>query len=270
LASDVVASVDAALVTAYGRALLLKVALVGLAGLLGWATSRRLRSAPAARSVRPVAVEALVLMAVLGGASALAAGQPALQPQLVDTAAPSERLAGQVADLQESIALRPNLPGESVVVVDVHDSRRPSPGPVTAVIVTVGGADAAGVADAEEAPAVADAARVGGVAATPVDVGRWIATVHLPASGTLPIEVVVRRRGLPDAVMTWAWTVGSGAPARPVLVSTQPVAGPLRLGAAALAGGLLLVGWVALEGARSRVARGTGSDPRRGRKAVRP
>jgi methionine-rich copper-binding protein CopC len=272
LASDVVGSVDAVLATAYGRTLLLKVALVGVAALLGWATTRRLRSTPVTRSVRPVAVEALVLTAVLAGAGALAAGQPALQPEFVETTAPSELLAGRVADLQESITVRPNRPGESVVLVDVHDSRRPSPGPVTAVVITLGAASV-GASRAPEASASADGTSPGtprGVDATPVDAGRWAATVRLPAAGSLPIGVVVHRRGLPDAVATWTWTVGSGAPTRAVLVSMQPATAPLRWAATSLAAGLLLAGWVALERARSRRAGGAPSVRGERRTVVRP
>jgi hypothetical protein len=242
LASDVIGSIDAALVTAYGRILLLKLALAGGAGLLGWRTTRRVRSTPAFRPVRAVFAEGLVLFAVLGAAGALAAGQPALQSELVSAGAPpTELLDGRVADLQESLAVRPNRPGDSVVLVDVHDTRRPSPGPVTAVVVTVGGGDS--------------------VTATRIDDGRWAArarlgvpdnTVPTPATPTTQIHVVVSRRGLPDVATTWSWTVGPTAAVRPVLVSAAPIAGVLQVLAGGLLLGLTLVWWVGLERTRFR------------------
>lgn len=251
LASDVIGSIDAALVTAYGRILMLKLALAGGAGLLGWRTTRRVRSAPTLRPARAVVAEGLVLFAVLGAAGALAAGQPALQPELVSAGrAPTELLDGRVADLQESVAVRPNRPGDSVVLVDVHDTRRPSPGPVTAVVVTVGGG--------------------GSVAATRIADGRWAARARLgvpgdtlttpatpttlttPTTPTTPIRVVVSRRGLPDVATTWSWTVGPTAAARPVLVSAAPIAGVLQVLAGGLLLGLTLVWWVGLERTRFR------------------
>src|ERR1700712_3782664 len=60
----------------------------------------------------------------------LTSGQPAREPQLVryaaDRAVPV--VNGAAADLQETLAVKPNLPGANVVLVGVFDTRRPSPG----------------------------------------------------------------------------------------------------------------------------------------------
>lgn len=233
LASSVVGSVDAALVTVYGRVLLAKVAVTVVAGLLGLSTTVALRRGSVARRTNRVRArlpfEVLALLAALGLAAVLTSAQPATEPLLVTAPAPRTVpvVDRQVADLQETVAVRPNRPGANVVLVGVFDTRRPSPGLVTAVVVRV--VDDGG---RRSAP----------VAAELIDDGQWSAAVDLAAPGAVRIEVVARRAGLPEAKGHYRWVVQ--APPRqtlPALVSTAPVAMPLRTLAGGLAALLLVV-----------------------------
>jgi copper transport protein len=212
LTSGVVGSVDAALVTFYGRALLLKVGVFAVIGVLGLVNHFRLRRA-AGPTVRyaTLAAEVALAVVVLGLAAVITSGQPAVEPQLVsDPAAEVVPLQdSRVADLQQTLAVRPNLPGRNLVMVDVFDTRRPAPAPVQQVTVAVVDADGTD-SPAVRAERLAD--------------GRWSAAVVLNSSGSARVEVAVRRPGLPDVVHTYDWAVGgANATARPVLVSTDPI-----------------------------------------------
>ncbi|GAA5035471.1 hypothetical protein GCM10023258_37360 [Terrabacter aeriphilus] len=253
LASDIVVSVDAVLLTGYGRILLAKLAVAALVGVLALRTTRAVHdrraggapgatlssgtavadvdsdAAPDAEAVSPavrprVVVEAVGLSFVVVLGALLASGQPAVSPRLVVADPPSLIDDRPVADLQQTVVLRPNRPGASVAVVDVLDTRRPSPGPVTGVTVSVGSTPAP---------------------AAPVTRGRWAAGVTLPAQGPLDVRVAVHRRGLPDVVSTIRWVVGPDAVDARVLVSKAPLAGPLTalavlLALAAVAGAFLV------------------------------
>lgn len=244
LAAGVVGSLDALLLTDYGRLLLAKVALVGGLLLLGAVNHRRLRH----RVGRGRALSRLVVGEAVGGLVVLlltalvTSGQPATERQLVaDPATPGSLLrTSQVGDLQEELTLRPNLPGPNVAVVRVADSRRPSPGPVAAVEV--------GVVDASGRTTLVPATRLGD--------GRWSASVSLPQWGSTSVRTVVTRRGVPAATVgDLDWTV-SAPPGTPgVLVSRTSLAGPLQTAAWALAGLLALGLLVALRRvARTRAA----------------
>lgn len=244
LTSDVIGSVDAALVTFYGRALLLKVLVFGVVGVLGVINHRRLR-----RSVAPLVPGATLVAEVglavvlLGLAAVITSGQPAVEPQLVkDPAAAVVPLQdARVTDLQQALAVRPNLPGRNLVLVDVFDTRRPAPAPVQQVMVGV--VDADGTASpAVRAERLAD--------------GRWSAAAVLNSSGAARIEVTVRRPGLPDAVHTYNWAVGGANVAgRPVLVSTDPIKKELSMLWFAVM--IVLVGgwWIAMLARLRRVSR---------------
>src|SRR5207253_1092525 len=88
LASGVVGSVDAALLTTYGRTLLLKLGLFAVIAVLGLVNTRRLHRADRPQaSRRTVVAEAVVALAVLGLAAVLTSGQPAREPQFVAVSA---------------------------------------------------------------------------------------------------------------------------------------------------------------------------------------
>ena len=236
LASDVLGSVDAALRTLYGRALLAKLALAALAGTLALANHLRVRGRRDLEAPRAsLTAEALVAVTVLAATAVLTSGQPATEPQLVRDAVAGTPgpVAGQVADLQEVVGLRPNRPGRSLAVVDVFDTRRPAPAPVHGVDVTLPGGRPA------PATALAD--------------GHWSVPVVLPHAGATTVTVTVHRPGLPDVTSTTAWTVAAGPRTSAPLVSDAPLAGPLRRAAGALAA-LVALAWlvVAVRGRRSR------------------
>lgn len=219
LASDVVVSVDAVIGTFYGRTLLVKLALVVVACCLALVNHRRLagrRDLDLPR--RTVAAEAVAALLVVAATAVLTSGQPATEPRFVDAApATTGPLARQVQDLQESLDIRPNRPGDATAVVDVFDTRRPAPGPVTGVSVRVG-----------HGPAVA---------ASPAGEGHWLAPLHDLATGPGRVHVVVTRSGSATVAGDYPWTVAppSGTPA--AVVSRAPLHSVL----ASLAGLLGLV-----------------------------
>ena len=232
LSSEVVGSVDAALLTVYGRTLLLKLAVAGVAGALALVNTVRLRRrGPRSTPRRTVLAEALAALGVLALAAVLTSGQPAMEPQLVrsTTRAPDGLVDRKVADLQETVSIRPNRPGPNVVLVDVFDTRRPAPSPVRQVVVSLTSASG------QEGPSLR---------AEPLP-RRALVGQHRPGVDgrrqrcTSPRCVV----GLPDTTTTYRWTVGGApSPTRPAVVSTAPVGPLLRLAAVLLALALLGAG----------------------------
>ena len=133
-------------------------------------------------------------------------------------------MSGTAADLVEAMSISPNRPGPTFVAVDVFDSRRPSPAPVTGVRLTLRSED--GVQTTT--PALDQGA------------GRWLLTTDAVRSpGRWSVRVDVDRPGLPVASATYPWTVpGPGGRLDRTIVSSSRLAGPLD----ALAAGLLVVG----------------------------
>ncbi|MDX6212080.1 MAG: copper transport protein [Frankiales bacterium] len=237
LASGVVGSVDALILTTYGRILLAKLAVVAVVGALGLANSAALHRPRSGRKDRPrfLVPEALAAATVLGLTALLTSGQPAREPQLVRYSA--DRVVpvmdGAAQDLQETLEVRPNVPGANVVLVGVFDTRRPSPGVVRGVDVVLERADGT--------PSTT-------ITLTPLADGQWSAHTTLTTSGASVVRVTVHRQGLPDAPASYRWVVG-GAPdqTRKAVVSTAPLARPLELAAVGLlAVELLAAGCLAL------------------------
>jgi len=240
LASHVVVSLDAAVTTIYGRTLLLKLLLAGAAGALALANHRRLRRSQDYRLPRrTVVAEAAVGALLVLVTAVLTNGQPATEPQLVDagprpTAGPLNR---QVADLQESVDVRPNRPGPTVVLVDAFDTRRPAPEPVTAVTVRLG----------HGRP----------VAAVPLGDGHWSAPVRDVAAGTSRVHVTVTRGGAGAVSAGYRWTTDPAESRPSTVVSRAPIRDVLT-GLSALLAVVLPLGWALL---RLRRRRGEGAPP---------
>ena len=223
LSSDVVGSIDAALLTIYGRSLLVKVALAGVAGALALVNIIRLhrrsvRTTPDPRRTprRSVIAEAITSVGVLALAAVLTSGQPAMEPQLVRSAtiSASDVADRTVGDLQEAVTIRPNRPGPNVLLIDVFNTRRPALAPVRGVQVQI--MSGAGVTGA---PLVAE----------PIADGRWSVTTDLKVAGAVGLRVVVTRDGLADTIADYPWTVGNSEQTRAAVVSTAPIASSLRL-----------------------------------------
>ena len=220
VASDTIGSVDAALRTTYGRSFLLKLLLVVLAWVLALVNHRRLRRRSQTRvPTRIVAIEGLVAVLIVLVTSVVVSGQPATEPQLIDRgpAATLGPLAGRFADLQESFDLRPNRHGAATAVVSVFDTRRPSPGPVTAVSVRLG----------TDHP----------VPASVVGDGTWAARLPGLTEGPVGIEVRVTRAGAPTVTAHYGWSVAPTSRPEPRLVSRAPLHAVLRWVALVLAVG---------------------------------
>ena len=251
LVSGVVGSVDAALLTFYGRTLLLKVTLVAFAGGLGLLNAVRLRQSGRPAPRRTVAAEGVLAVVILALAAVLTSAAPAREPQLIRSAtATVPVLDGQVGDLQETLAIRPNRPGRNVALLGVLNTRRPAPAPVNAVDITFVRPDG-GHSTPAPAEKLAD--------------GQWSVPVTLTAAGPTHVRVTAHRAGFPATTRTYDWVVGAAsADTRPVTLSNAPIAGVLRQAAAGLA--VLLVGAAAAAVWRRRrrrrpLAHRVGSEP---------
>ncbi|MGW5673479.1 CopD family protein, partial [Micromonospora sp. NPDC003776] len=203
-----VATVDALVGSPYGQLLLAKVAVAGVAVLLGARTARRLRRADLPR--RGLRVEAALLALALGLAGALAAAGPGRGPAFpVATATRAEpQVSGQVADLVDTVAVRPNRPGRNIVSISVEDTRRPAPGPVTGVSLLLSGPN--GERAVHPVTRTADG---------------WVVAVDdIRTPGQWRVGVTVLRGGLPPVTDTHPWLVPAGAStAAPVRVSAAPL-----------------------------------------------
>ena len=235
LASDVVVSADAALLTWYGRTLLVKLALVGALSGLALVNHRRLRDRRdldlPRRSIR---AETAMVGGLLGLTALLLAGQPATEPQLADvgSAPTSGPVARRVADLEETLSLRPNRAGPSTVLVDVFDRRRPALAPISAVTVRIGTVDL-------------------GIA-RPLRDGHWSAQVPEVRGGPTHVTVTVARPGTEPVTTTYPWVVGPSTPAPGAVISRTPLTRPLRLFSAILATCAVGTGLVLLRRRRRR------------------
>ena len=257
LTGRTVASVDAALLSSYGRTLLAKLALVVVVLALAVRTRALLKAPPAAGagrlSDRIVRLETVALLAVLVGAGALASTRPAIGTQWQPRSEVAPLAAGQVDDLVESVTVSPNRPGRNFVTVDVYETRRPSPGPVQQVVVTLTRAGS----DPQQ------------VVLQPQGNGRWLAPTDVLASaGDWTIEVLAQREGLPSSTADYGWTVADpGARLAAPVVSSAPLQPILDVGAGLMA--LVAVGWLLVLRLRPRraggpVGAGPGSDPEAG------
>lgn len=228
LASELVATIDAALFSDYGRALLQKLLLAGAALMFGYANWRTLRHGdgpPLRRLRRTLAVEAALTAVILGFAATMASSAPARGPRWDQAPGgrPVPLQSVQVADLQETLSVKPNVPGRNVLSVAAYDTRRPSPGPVTGVELRL-------------KPVRSSRAEVVRVALRTVD-GRWdVAVDDLDAPGLWNVTVTVIRSGLSPTTYRYPWVVGGSPGALTVRtrVSDHPLRQPLRAAALTL------------------------------------
>jgi copper transport protein len=229
LAGRQVATVDAALRTTYGWALISKLVLVAVALTLGLRHTRSLhgwlprrQSAPSTStgpSRRSLAAETIVAFTVLALATVLAGTQPARGPEFTSASTPGPQIR-QVDEMLITFALRPNRPGRNLLVVDVYDRRRPTPRPVVAITATAGPIQVKGLQQQ---------------VVTANGNGRWQTTVEVDSPDRFPFEVVVSRDGVAATTVRGTWTIARGLPPRAVLVSNHSLAPWTDAGAVATA-----------------------------------
>lgn len=223
-----VRSIDALVVSGYGRILSAKILLVAVLALLGWANRRALRPRPG-RGLRPglVVAELGVGVAVFALVGVLTASVPATGPEWdrpVD--AEARELAVIVDDLQIGLTVTPNVPGQNLLLVDAVNLRRTAGGlldRIDKVLVRIESLDV------DVAPVTEELEPTG-------DRGEYqLASTAFATPGDYRVSVVVRRVGLADVVADFDWAVSTRSP-RPVTVSAAPLrpyAGALGLAAAA-------------------------------------
>ena len=245
LGGQLIASVDALLLTTYGRALLAKTAIAALAVLLGGAnaaalhphlrarllavapfTARLIPSSAAMR--RTLALEAVAAMGVVLAAAVMGSSAPALGPQFEPEPAAVAVVpaAAQADDLLVTVAIRPDRPGPNFLDLAVLETRRPAPAPITSVLVRL------------VAPSGAEQT----VTPSPTAKGRYLVNdLTLGETGPWRVEVAISRSGMADTVAALPWSVAP-APAAPhaVLVSDRPLA-PIATPASLLAALLFAV-----------------------------
>ena len=229
-----VASPDALLLTLYGQALILKIALVSIVGALGLANAALVRRG----KFRPGRIRVLLVAeAVAGGlvllsAAVLGTVQPARGPAFDPPAAPPpvQSLTGAADDLLVTLAIRPNRPGTNFVSLTIFNTRRPAPAPVGPVTLRLNPLTQG------ETPLILSAKSVGD--------GRYqVDRETVTLSGAWQASVDIGRPGLPDAHLTVPWTVGPEevlTATRPVVVSNRPLAPVLDMAASII--GLLACG----------------------------
>lgn len=236
-----VASLDALLLTLYGRALLLKIGLAAGVALIGLANAATLhprvgtllRVLAPRRLFRTVPLEAagaasLLLLAALLGAAPPARG-PAFAPPPAE--APTPALTTRADDLVVSFSVKPNRPGRNFVTLGVFNTRRPAPAPIERVVVQLIPPDQRRDPIELTVEQSAD--------------GRYqIAGDFIDNTGDWGVVVTAERRGLVDSTATMRWDVPPPPAARyPVVISNRPLApllNSLAIGAAALIAGALV------------------------------
>lgn len=234
---QLVASIDALLVTSYGRSLIVKLGLVAIVAAIGLFNSATLHPRLAEmigrllrrpvdlkprtprRLSRTVWAEAAFAMLVLLMAAMLTSTPPARDPRfdppIEEPAAP--RLTSTVNDLLMTLSIKPNRPGQNFILLDVFNTRRPAPAPFDKVSIRLRApGDQVGVA----------------VIAEPIGEGHYqVVGGYINADGQWQIAATVSRPGMPDAVLSAPWVVSPAVQTTryPVVVSNRPLAPWLTL-----------------------------------------
>ncbi len=238
-----VATPDALITTTFGKTLLVKVGVAFTVALIGVLCSvvlgaripvpveRLFRRSPESKPMlsgwlpRLIVVEASLGLIVLGLTGVLTSQPLALGSQFDPRPPPPPTTLSQtVGDMLVVVEVKPNIPGENVVSLRVVSTRRPRPAPVYDVearFIALG-FDGRTLSQTQvRADKVEpDFYRVGGS--------------YLSRPGPWRIEVVARRLGLKDTVATFDWTVGTGIPPKPPILSDQPLESALSWTAAVI------------------------------------
>ena len=217
LAGRMVVSITGLFATAFGKLLVLKLVLVVVAAVGGLVHRRLRRSAPAV-------VEAVLLAGVVLLGASMATSGPATDAAYLP--APGSTTPGAVNGESSDVIVRlravPAQPGPNDLEVNVVQTRRPAPAPVTEVTVTAlttTGPQSWTVVPDERGAAV-------------------ITGVNLP-EGVTAVSVALTRSALATADVQLELTTQALRYHHPVIVSSQPIRTPLRM--LALAASLLAV-----------------------------
>jgi copper transport protein len=245
LTTRAVVSVDALLLSSYGRVLLVKIALVSVALYFGLRNAAALGHGNAIRNLRrfgsgpgrlrsslfmeSVALIGVLAAAVLLSVSPLAVGSRWSAKKLVTSAQPT--ISADLADLVTTLTIKPNRPGSNFIDVGVFDTRLPVPSVERDVHIRL--------------------TRKGDKSATKLlavpDVGDGYYRLiddQFGGSGTWDVRIDVDRPGLPSQTITLPWTVpdGVGSAVRSTRVSKAQLKWPLTaVSALFLVGSLVLV-----------------------------
>jgi copper transport protein len=235
-----VATVDALLLTPYGRLLIAKVVAVAVAGLLGLRTFRRLRRRDGTVPRRGLLAEALVLGVVVILAGALASAGPARGPRFPANlpVAAEPQVTGHAADLVDTLQIRPNRPGRNVVSITVADTRRPAPAPLTGVSVQLVGPD--GTQKVHPVTRTAD--------------GWTVAVDDIRSPGDWKVSVTVLRDGLPPVTDGHRWVVAPANQSGVGVVVSAAVLRPVVTWLAVLVAGAATLSALVLRYRRRRSA----------------
>lgn len=232
-----VISLDALLATLYGQALLTKIGLmvgIGLVGLFNSIVLHPGLAAPLAQWLsRPTGWTPLTLRqlprlilleAGLGLLALLVTGMITVTPPargaefaLAANEIPTA-LDQTIDDMLVTFSARPNRPGQNMFTVRAVSVRRPPPAEVMRVILrfTFLGQDMGRTS----------------VDAVEIEPGLYqVGGNYLSLAGAWQVQVVVRRRGIEDSVAQFNWVVAPPGPARPLILSRQPLEPVLTIAA---------------------------------------
>ncbi|MCU1659439.1 MAG: Copper transport protein [Pseudonocardiales bacterium] len=239
-------SVDSLVSTGYGRALLVKIALLLVLSTLGLGNALRLHGDPRGdehgdqrgvlRSVqrllgayrptrRLVLAEAAAGAILLTAVAVLVESAPPRGPTTAPVSTEQQTRSGSVADLVVSVSATPNSPGVNAFTVVAASSRRPPPEPVTRLTLKVKQGTASIVVPLQQtAP------------------GRYFGTARIPAAGSIGFDAVIQRGGQRLAVEI-PWQVGEPGPARVVTARRlAPIVDGMAL-ALLIGGGIAGAAW---------------------------
>jgi methionine-rich copper-binding protein CopC/putative copper export protein len=190
LSGRVAVTVTALLGTTYGQRIVIKAGLLVVLAVLGAMATRRIRRGGEPRRL-PLELGVAALAIVIAGL--LASSAPARGEQFLPPPHEEPQIAtSDVLDLTISASIEPARPGPNLVQVRVLDTRRPSPGPVSNVVVRITGGDGTVIAERQGVPAS------GAI--------EW-ADVTIPNPGTYRVEVDVDRPIKPVSPFVASWSV---------------------------------------------------------------
>ncbi len=187
--------------SSYGRLLLLKAALLMVAGGIAAVNAARLHEWRSARNVprrrpvtmRLVVIEAAMGVAVLVAAAVLADTPPANTPPAAAAGPQTTRnVFGSVQDLVVSLAITPDRPGVNGFTVVAASSQRPAPAPIDGVALRMAPATDGATPTVLRLQPTAENTYFG--SATISQIGAWRATVDIARSGerlTVPMRWAV-------------------------------------------------------------------------------